>query len=165
MGLPVAEAKQRISAGEFNRWLARFAAEANRKKTEHWYMAQLAWLLDLIPFRVWGVDPPKDMLIKNYLLEFGTAEEMAEKAEKHEAAQAQHKAEMLKANLFAMFGIDPATGKAKNFQTQLPPGMQAQVAPPATFPGQANAPPPPAAGPAPSPARKRVWTSSGSYSG
>lgn len=71
----MAETKRNVPATEFFRWRALFEKEGNDFNPLHWYLAQIAFEVNNVPFRVWGKDSERK--IKDFLLKFQTHEEVS----------------------------------------------------------------------------------------
>lgn len=130
-----------VTATEFLRYQAAIEREQNEATTTQWYIALLASILQCMPYRIWGQDVPEGMdKPSNYLLKFGTREEMARKEEEMSEEEARRYAALQKSLWLQMFGFDEAGNKVEDVGPRRP---------------QPQPPPPPAQPPAPVPQGRR----------
>lgn len=120
-GMSLPEAKATTTATGFWRWVARFEEEANEKKVEHFYYAQLTSAITCLPFYVWGKQPPRDLLdLDNYLLGFGPAKEKAKRSPEERTEQ---DVEMSMGVWLHALGLDKEGNRTRPLKVTLPPDM------------------------------------------
>lgn len=88
----------------------------NEFHREDWFMAQLAYHVFVLPYRVWGAKIPKDVKIEDFLIKFGSSNkaEPKEMTEEDKEKDRKQRAEMMKSVFFAFTGLDAEGKKQKD---------------------------------------------------
>lgn len=75
-------------------------------KPDHFYMAQMASEIACLPFLVWGKKPPDELRdLKNFILKFGDAKEIAEKSEAAKLQRMEQDAAFSRSTWLGALGI------------------------------------------------------------
>ncbi len=71
IGAPVVELKERMPVTEFQRWRLYYNnLDYEKRHRDDWHWAALIFEVWKLPYRVWGKEPPNDITLNRFLLNF-----------------------------------------------------------------------------------------------